>query len=457
MVCQLLRRLHLERSNSLPQILAGSPETPGQNSPLREVATDTLTVDNRRLPTTELDFVMSQSVLQGLAQPADTRLVLLVVDGLGGLAQEPNGLTELEAARTPNMDLLAAEGQTGLSQAIGPGITSGSGPGHLALFGYDPVSNNVGRGALSALGLGVELNDGDVAVRLNFCTVDDQGRILDRRAGRIDSSLNSALVSRLNAIDVPGIDLQFLTESQHRAVLVLRGSGLDPRIAETDPQRLNVSPVDPEAVHPEAQRTSDVLKHVLAAVRECIGRDSPANFVLMRGYAGRPVFQGIDQLYRINPLCIATYPMYKGLARAVGMDVAEGLDTLSGEVAELGAQWNSYDYFFLHVKAPDARGEDGDFDGKVAAIEEVDASVPDILQLQPDVLVVTGDHSTPAVLRQHSWHPSPFLIWGQWVRPDRAEAFGERASETGGLGVFPAQSIMAMMLGHGGRLAKFGA
>ncbi len=399
----------------------------------------------------------SQSVLQGLAQPADTRLVLLVLDGLGGLAQQPNGLTELEAARTPNMDLLAAEGQTGLSQAIGPGITPGSGPGHLALFGYDPVSSNIGRGALSALGLGVELKDGDVAVRLNFCTVDDKGRVVDRRAGRIDSSLNSSLISKLNAIDLPGIELQFITESQHRAVLVMRGSGLDPRITETDPQRLDVFPVDPEPIHPEAQRTSDVLKGVLAAVRECIGGESPANFVLMRGYAGRPVFQGIDQLYGLNPLCIATYPMYKGLARAVGMDVAEGLDTISAEVAELSAQWNSYDYFFLHVKSPDARGEDGDFDGKVAAIEEVDAKVPDILQLRPDVFVLTGDHSTPAVLRQHSWHPSPFLIRGEWVRPDRTEAFGERDCDTGALGVFPAQSIMAMMLGHGGRLAKFGA
>jgi len=401
--------------------------------------------------------VVSQSVLQGLAQPADTRLVLLVLDGLGGLAQQSDGLTELEAARTPHMDLLAAEGQTGLSQAIGSGITPGSGPGHLALFGYDPVSNNIGRGALSALGLGVSLNDGDVAVRLNFCTLDDRGRVVDRRAGRIDSIINSALVAKLNAIDVPDVHLQFITESQHRAVLVMRGDGLDPRIAETDPQRLDVLPLEPEPVHPEAKLTSDLLKGVLKGVRECIGGDSPANFVLMRGYSGRPALQGIDQLHGLNPLCIATYPMYKGLARAVGMNIAEGLDSMSGEVAELSAQWESYDYFFVHVKAPDARGEDGDFDGKVAAIEEVDAKLPDILQLRPDVLVVTGDHSTPAVLRQHSWHPSPFLIWGGSVRPDRSGAFGERACETGALGVIPAQSIMAMMLGHGGRLAKFGA
>lgn len=401
--------------------------------------------------------MISQDVLRGLAQPADTRLVLLVLDGLGGLAREPDGLTELEAAHTPNMDLLAAGGQTGLSQAIGPGITPGSGPGHLALFGYDPVSSNVGRGVLSALGLGVELNDGDVAVRLNFCTLDEGGRIADRRAGRIDSSLNSELVARLNAIEVQGIDLQFITESQHRAVLVMRGSGLDPRITETDPQLLGVPPIDPEPLHPEAHRTSDVLHHVLAGVRACIGGDTPANFVLMRGYAGQPALQGIDELYGLNPLCIATYPMYKGLARAVGMAVAGGLDTVSDEVTELGARWNSYDYFFLHVKAPDARGEDGDFDQKVAAIEEVDASVPEILRLRPDVLVVTGDHSTPAVLRQHSWHPSPFLIWGESVRPDRTESFGERACETGALRIFPAQSIMSMMLGHGGRLAKFGA
>lgn len=401
--------------------------------------------------------MISQDVLRGLTQPADTRLVLLVLDGLGGLAREPGGFTELETAHTPNLDLLAAGGQTGLSQAIGPGITPGSGPGHLALFGYDPVSSNVGRGALSALGLGVKLNDGDVAVRLNFCTLDEDGRILDRRAGRIDSSLNSELVARLNEIDVPDIDLQFITESQHRAVLVMRGSGLDPRITETDPQLLGVAPIDPEPLHPDAHRTSDVLRQVLAGVRDCIGGDTPANFVLMRGYAGQPAFEGIDELYGLNPLCIATYPMYKGLARAVGMDVAGGLETIADEVAEVGACWDAYDYFFLHVKSPDARGEDGDFDQKVAAIEEVDASVSEIHRLSPDVLVVTGDHSTPSVLRQHSWHPSPFLIWGEWVRADRTETFGERVCETGALGVFPAQSIMSLMLGHGGRLAKFGA
>ena len=383
--------------------------------------------------------------------------MLLVLDGLGGLPREAGGPTELEAASTPSLDRLATEGQTGLSQPIGPGITPGSGPGHLALFGYDPVASNIGRGALSALGLGLDLGAGDLGVRLNFCTLDDNGDVVDRRAGRIETSLNQELVARLNEIQVPAAELKFATESQHRAVLIIRGAGLDPAIQETDPQAVGVPPLEPDPLTSSAEHTSEVLRAVLEAVRECIGTELPANFVLMRGYAGLPALDGLNSLYGLHPVCLATYPMYKGLARVAGMAVVDGLESADEQMAALAAAWEDHDYFFVHHKAPDARGEDGDFDAKAAAIEEMDRRLPALLELGPDVLVVTGDHSTPSLLRQHSWHPVPCLFWGDSVLPDTVQSFGERSCGQGALGVFPAQSIMALMLAHGGRLQKFGA
>lgn len=396
-------------------------------------------------------------LLQSLAQPAQTKLVLLVLDGLGGMPREAGGPTELEAASTPNLDRLAAEGQAGLSQPIGLGITPGSGPGHLALFGYDPVASNIGRGALSALGLGLRLDAGDLGVRLNFCTLDDRGIVVDRRAGRIDTRINQALVSRLNGIEIPGVELEFMTESQHRAVLIIRGAYLSPAVQETDPQAVGVAPLEPEPLTATAQHTSAVLRLVTEAVRECIGSEAPANFVLMRGYAGLPELESLTSLYGLRAACLATYPMYKGLARVAGMTVVDGVDSADEQMAALAEVWRQYDYFFIHHKAPDARGEDGDFDAKAAAIEEMDRRLPALLELRPDVLVVTGDHSTPSLLRQHSWHPVPCLFWGGCVLPDTVERFGERACGQGSLGVFPAQSIMGLMLAHGGRLQKFGA
>ena len=383
--------------------------------------------------------------------------MLLVLDGLGGLPREAGGLTELEAASTPNLDRLAAEGQTGLSQPVGLGVTPGSGPGHLALFGYDPVASNIGRGALSALGLGLRLDAGDLGVRLNFCTLDDRGTVVDRRAGRIETSLNRALVKRLNEIEIPGVELEFATESQHRAVLIIRGAYLSPAVQETDPQAVGVPPLEPVPLTATAQHTSAVLRLVTEAVRDCIGGEALANFVLMRGYAGLPELESLSSLYGLQAVCLATYPMYKGLARVAGMAVADGLDSADEQMTALATAWDDYDYFFLHHKAPDARGEDGDFDAKAAAIEEMDRRLPALMDLEPDVLVVTGDHSTPSVLRQHSWHPVPSLFRGGSVLPDTVESFGERACSQGTLGVFPAQSIMAQMLAHGGRLQKFGA
>lgn len=401
--------------------------------------------------------MVSPHLLKSLAQPSDRRMVLVVLDGLGGLPDPVTGKTELETARTPNLDRLAAAGITGLSVPVGPGITPGSGPGHLSLFGYDPVSSNIGRGALSALGVGLPLARADVAIRLNFCTLDSAGNVADRRAGRIPTDLNRELVRELAEISLNGVKFDLATESQHRAVLVLHGDDLSPEIRETDPQRTGVPPFSPDPLVPEAELTSARLKDFLAGVRAKIGGRPPANFVLMRGYAGLPALEPMSELYRIRPACVASYPMYKGLATVAGMRVLETGDTVKGQVAALRAAWDSYDYFFFHYKYTDSAGEDGDFAAKVRALEDADVAVGEIRDLDPEVLVVTGDHSTPATLAAHSWHPVPFVLSARAIVPDASASFSERTCMAGGLGTFPAQQTVALMLGYAGRLAKFGA
>ena len=397
------------------------------------------------------------SALKSLHLANDGKLILIVLDGLGGLPHPDTALTELESARTPNLDLLAREGIVGLSEPVGPGITPGSGPGHLALFGYDPIAGNIGRGALSALGIGLDLAPEDIGVRLNFCTIDGDGNVADRRAGRISTDLNRGLVADLSAIEIDGVEIELVTESQHRAVLVLRGAGLHPAVRETDPQLTGVPPLAPDALAPEAAATEAILRRFLDGVREVIGDRSPANFVLMRGYAGLPALESLEEIYGVRSACVAAYPMYKGLATIAGMEVLDTGDTLPGEVAALQRHWDDYDFFFFHFKATDSLGEDGNFDGKVAAIEEVDAAIPEIVRLGPAALAVTGDHSTPSRLRQHSWHPVPFLLHAEHVVPDAAPVFGERACGSGSLGIFPARNTMSLLAGYAGRLKKFGA
>ena len=401
--------------------------------------------------------MLTPAILKDLAQAGDQRMVLLVIDGLGGLPHPDSGRTELEIANTPNLDALADAGITGLSVPVAPGITPGSGPGHLSLFGYDPISSNIGRGALSALGVGLPLSRDDVAIRINFCTVDSDGNIADRRAGRIPTELNEELVDELSSIELDGASFDFVTESQHRAVLVLHGPGLNPMIRDTDPQRTGVPPIAPDPLEPGAELTSEHLKNFLSQVSDRIGRREPANFTLMRGYAGLPDLEPMSELYSVRPACVASYPMYKGLATVAGMTVLETGDTLDGQVSTIAARWSDFDYFFFHYKYTDSFGEDGDFDGKVGALEEIDGVIPSILELKPEVLVVAGDHSSPAALKAHSWHPVPFVLRANALVSDGVATFSERACSAGVLGRFQAQETISLMLGYAGRLAKFGA
>lgn len=387
----------------------------------------------------------------------DSKIVMLVADGLGGLPLAPGGLTELETARTPNLDALACVGETGSSIPVLPGIAPGSGPGHLGLFGYDPLRYVIGRGALEATGIGFELTANDVAIRANFCTLDAQGNISDRRAGRISSEESAPLAIRLRQVKIPGVEVFVEPVKEHRFVVVLRGAGLGDRVNDTDPQRTGVPPLEPKSVDPASQRTADAAREFIAQARRLLTNENKASGLTLRGFSARPALPTYEEVYGLKGAAIAVYPMYKGLARLVGMEIVGAAKTLDDQIDVLTAHWKSYDFFFLHYKYTDSTGEDGNFDAKVQRIEEFDAAVPRVMALHPDVLIVTGDHSTPSALKSHSWHPVPTLIASKSARFDGSREFSERECRRGGLGQFEAKHLMTLALAHAGRLGKFGA
>lgn len=397
-------------------------------------------------------------LVKELVLSSNRRIILLVLDGLGGLPRQSDGKTELEAAHTPNLDRIAQAGITGLSNPIGRGITPGSGPAHLALFGYDPIGYEVGRGVLSALGVGFELEPDDVAARGNFCTVDERGVITDRRAGRIPSEIGVELSKLLDKIEIEGAETFVSPVKEYRFVLVLRSLGLSDRITDTDPQQVGLRPLPAVAEVPEAQRTADLVNSWIAKAKTALADWRPANMVTLRGFAQDPALPKFPEIFGLKPAAVAVYPMYRGVARLVGMDVIPVEHPISNEFQTVADNWGAYDFFFVHVKYTDSRGEDGDFEAKQAVIEEVDQALPILLDLEPDVLVVTGDHSTPSQLKSHSWHPVPTLVWApETVRSDAATAFGETECSRGGLGIFPATELMPIALAHAQRLAKYGA
>ena len=397
------------------------------------------------------------AVTERVAQTSGGKIVLLVADGLGGLPHPDTGLTELETAATPNLDAVAREGVTGLHVPIAPGITPGSGPAHMALFGYDPVRYEIGRGVLEALGIDFDLKQGDVAVRLNYATIDGNGIITDRRAGRIPTEKCVELSARLDGIELPGVQVFTRPVKEHRAVVVLRGDGLAGGLNDTDPQKTGAPRLPFEAQTPAQERTAGLLTAFLKRADELLRDEPKANAITMRGIAALEPIPTVGERFGIKAAAIAGYPMYRGVAGLVGMDVlpkAEAPDAVAGLLRE---HYGDYDFFFIHYKKTDSTGEDGDFDRKVAATEEFDTFVPGVLAVDPDVLLVTGDHSTPSALASHSWHPVPVLLRAASVRRDAAVSFGEGACVTGGLGTVRAVDLMPLMLAHAGRLAKFGA
>ena len=402
----------------------------------------------------------AQDLIRELKKSNDSKLVLFVADGLGGLPKEPGGQTELEAANTPNLDALAKRSSCGLSTPVLPGVTPGSGPGHLGLFGYDPLEYRIGRGVLEALGIDFDLGPDDVAIRGNFCTLDGDGNISDRRAGRIGNDVAAPLCEKLDGIQIEGVEVFVRHVKEYRLVVVFRGEGLGGDLFDTDPQKTGVQPLAPTVRDDKDQlsaKTVRVAEEFLRQAREVLKDDAPANFLTLRGIAKRPPIPTFEEVYGLRAGAIAVYPMYRGLAKLVGMEILDAGQTIDDQCDRLKAAWDDFDFFFVHFKYTDSTGEDGDFDAKVKRTEEVDAAIPKITALNPDVLIVTGDHSTPSKMKSHSWHPVPTLLAAENCRFDAVEGFGETQCLRGSLGQFEAKYLMPLAMAHAGRLEKFGA
>jgi 2,3-bisphosphoglycerate-independent phosphoglycerate mutase len=387
----------------------------------------------------------------------NTKIVMYVADGLGGLPKEPGGLTELETANTPNLDALAKRGVCGSSIPVTYGISPGSGPGHLGLFGYDPLKYLIGRGALEATGIGFKLEEGDVAIRANFCTVDAAGNITDRRAGRIPTEESAPLAIKLREVSIPGYQIFVEPVKEHRFVIVFRGPALQGNVQDTDPQATGVPPLDPVATDPGSRKAAEIAREFVAQARKLLAAQPKANCLTLRGFSGKPALPGYEEVYGLKAAAIAVYPMYKGLAQLVGMEILGKPQTLDEQMTLLEQNWQKYDFFFIHYKYTDSTGEDGNFENKVKRTEEFDAAVPRINALNPDVFIVTGDHSTPSMLKSHSWHPVPTILSAKYCRTDSVEKFGERDCLRGGLGQFEAKHLMTLALANAGRLGKYGA
>ncbi len=402
-------------------------------------------------------------VYRSLVQADGGKIVMLILDGLGGLPVHPHGVTELEHARTPNLDRLVQEGMTGLSVPVRTGIEPGSGPAHLALFGYDPVTHAIGRGVLEALGIDFRLTPLDMAARGNFATADAAGVIVDRRAGRIPTAecqRITALLQQATGDCLPGYEVFVRPVKEYRFVLVLRGAGLGGQLTDTDPGATGLKPLPVTDTSGTAagQKTAALFNRWLDTARNVIREEPVANTLNLRGLAMDPGLPAFPDVFGLQAAAIAVYPMYRGVARLVGMEPVDFAGkTPADQVRALRHAWSAYDFFFVHVKKTDSYGEDGNFAAKVGVIEEVDAVIPDLMALQPDVLIVTGDHSTPVALRSHSWHPVPALLWSPTVRPDQTRHFGERDCATGSMGLFPATSLMPQAMAHAGRFKRFGA
>jgi 2,3-bisphosphoglycerate-independent phosphoglycerate mutase len=412
-------------------------------------------------------------LISRLAQPlpdGEGKIVLLVLDGLGDIRTEAQPLTPLEHAALPHLDALARRSATGRLVPVAPGVTAGSGPGHLALFGHDPTqpAADIGRGVLEALGEGLPVGPGDIAARGNFATADAAGNLTDRRAGRIPTEECRRLCAAIREAlrpeqPVDGVQVTVEAGEGHRFVLLLHGDGLSPDLEDTDPQRLGVPPEPVTArgnVRREregGERTAAVVRRVVATIERALAGEPRANRVLLRGFSQLPHLPRMSDLYHLRCGAFAGYPLYRGAAAACGMEVVPAGKRPAEAIAAAGASWQRFDYFFVHVKQTDAAGEDGDFAAKVRAIEEVDASLPALLELRPAVLAVTGDHSTPAPLKSHSWHPVPLLLCSAGCSIDGSEEFSERAAARGELGTIPSHQLMGLLLANAGRLAKYGA
>ena len=400
---------------------------------------------------------MKLDLARELSQASSTKIVLCVLDGLGGLARSSSGKTELEEAHTPNLDQLAGESEIGSTIPVGIGISPASGPGHLALVGYDPLEFDIGRGVLEATGIEFQLGPNDVAARGNFCTLDSNGEIIDRRAGRIESNRSKQIVELLRSVEIEGVDLYVEPVREQRFVLVLKGEGLGEYVSTTDPQIEGAKPIPAEGTDPASKKTAEYVNTFVAAANDLLAEsgEKQANGLVLRGFAKVPLLPQLDDIWKLRCAALAVYPMYRGLASLAGMETLACPGGMAEQLAVARDRWDDFDYFFIHYKKTDAAGEDGDFEAKVQSLEEFDKSVPAIRELGADVLMIAGDHSTPAVLAGHSWHPVPFLL--NSAHTSGKVGFSEDSCRLGALGTFSATEVLPLAMAHAGKLQKYGA
>lgn len=395
--------------------------------------------------------------MSSLARGTSSKIVLLVVDGVGGLPVE--GKTELDAARTPDLDSMARKASCGLSIPVLPGVTPGSGPSHLALFGYDPLTFEIGRGVLEVYGVGRSLSSDQIGARGNFCKIDKDGIVMDRRAGRLRTEENARLCKHLNERikEIEGVTVDFIPGKEHRFVLILTGEDLSPNLTDTDPHEDMKRYAECVPAGPGGGRSASVVNSLMKTASRLLAEEEEATGIILRGFSGKPDIPTLGDLYHLSPAAIAGYPMYKGIASLLGMDIIECEGSVESQLAALSESFARYDFFYIHFKLTDMAGEDGDFKRKVHLIEDCDGMAGRIRNLNPDVFVVTGDHSTPSLMRKHSWHPNPFMLLSANARADGAQRFTEAECARGCLGVFEARYAMGLMLAHAGKLEKFGA
>lgn len=397
------------------------------------------------------------SLMRELSIKTDSKIIMLVLDGLGGLEDSSTGKTELEISSTPNLDFLSSKSICGLLDPVAPGITPGSAPGHLGLFGYNPLEYQIGRGILEALGINFHLKEGDIAARGNLCTLDSEGIITDRRANRISTEKSLELASILDGMEIEGTKIIIRVVKDHRLIAVFRGAELSDEITDSDPQKNGLKPVGVQAHAKQAEKTANIVNEFSKKAQRVLADKYPANGLVLRGFSRKPNFPVFDEIYKLNACAIASYPMYRGLANVVGMDTIQTGTTFSEQIDTLQESIKDYDYFFVHYKDTDAAGEDGNFQQKVQALEDLDRFLPRIISMQPDVLVITGDHSTPATLGGHSWHPVPVMLLSKHCRSDNVNKFTEKEFLNGGLGRISAAQLMPIIMANAMKLKKYGA
>ena len=394
--------------------------------------------------------------ISDLCRSTPSRIIMLVIDGLGGLPHPENGKSELETANLPNLNRLAQISDCGLTTPVAPGITPGSGPGHISLFGYNPIEHLIGRGVVESLGIGIELRDNDVAARGNFCTIDSNGLIVDRRANRIPSNESNQLISLFDQIHIPDANVSTYPVKDHRFVFLIRGDDLDGHISETDPQIIGKAPMEAIALTPGSEKTAYIANKFISSAKNLLQSQSTANMILLRGFSKLPELPNFADSYKLNPAAIAAYPMYRGLAKLIGMDVLQTGMTFDDELITLNQHFMEHDFFFLHYKPADAAGEDADFDTKVSKLEQIDSKIPELIDMEADVLIVAGDHSTPSIMGSHSWHPVPLMIHSKSTKHCGVDNFTERNCRNGSIGTISATDVMTLALAHAGKLSKFG-